>query len=66
MFENLINGFARVIYKTENYYTGQYKDGKRHGKGKYVYTNGEIEEDCMKKVSFKENIEKNVLICIRK
>ena len=33
---------AHVKYPNEDTYLGEYKYGKRHGKGQYKYKNGEI------------------------
>jgi hypothetical protein len=30
-----------VTYESGNVYTGEFKDGKKHGKGEYTYTNGD-------------------------
>ena len=31
---------SHSIYKTRNYYIGEYKDGDRHGQGTYWWANG--------------------------
>jgi len=36
--QGTLNGFARVIYDTEDYYIGWYKDNMRHGYGKYAFS----------------------------
>jgi hypothetical protein len=40
----LLNGFARVIFETGDYYKGEWKNHKRHGYGKYVFLNGLIKK----------------------
>ena len=38
---NNLHGFGRVIFPFGGaYYIGQYENGLRHGKGKYVYESG--------------------------
>ncbi len=38
---NKYNGFGRETYPDGAYYDGEWKDHKRHGKGKVVDKNGE-------------------------
>jgi hypothetical protein len=44
-----LNGFARVCWYDGDYYIGELKDNYRHGKGKYVYKSGEIEDGIWEK-----------------
>ncbi len=38
----MLNGFARIFYTNGDYYTGEFKDNVRHGKGKHIYKSGKI------------------------
>jgi hypothetical protein len=38
----VLNGFARIFYTNGDYYTGEFKDNVRHGKGKHIYKSGKI------------------------
>ena len=38
------NGFARTISKNGHYYIGQFKNNKRHGKGKWVNYDGRTKD----------------------
>ena len=37
-------GFGRVLDASGEYYIGQYRDTLRHGKGKFVTSEGDIQE----------------------
>ena len=39
--QNQLNGFGRFFGPTGNSYTGEFIDGKRNGKGKYIWSNGD-------------------------
>ena len=39
-----LNGFGRIFFINGNYYIGEFKDNKFHGKGKYVKKSGKIED----------------------
>lgn len=43
------NGFGREIVGDDgSYYIGMFKDDKYHGKGKFVFANGDIYEGLFK------------------
>jgi hypothetical protein len=35
------NGHAQVSFENGDVYQGEWKNGKRHGDGKYIYANGD-------------------------
>lgn len=35
------NGHAQVTFENGDAYQGEWKNGKRHGDGKYIYANGD-------------------------
>lgn len=35
------NGHAQVSFENGDAYQGEWKNGKRHGDGKYIYANGD-------------------------
>ena len=37
--------FGTLTFDSGEKYVGEWKDGKKHGKGTYIYTNGEKEEE---------------------
>ena len=39
-----VNGFGRMCFDNNAYYIGQIKNNKKGGKGKFVYSDGSIEE----------------------
>lgn len=44
---NFKNGYGKITYAPDNkneadYYFGQFKDGKEHGKGKFAWRNGDV------------------------
>jgi hypothetical protein len=43
-----LNGFGRIFYISGNYYIGEIEDHKIHGKGKFVYYDGRIEDGIWK------------------
>jgi hypothetical protein len=47
-----LHGMGRTIYITGDYYIGQHKENKRHGYGKYVYSDGAIQEGKWKNDEF--------------
>ena len=36
IFEDIPNGFGRLIYDNGEFYQGEFMDGKRHGEGMHV------------------------------
>lgn len=47
------NGFAKQLHPSGNVYIGEFKNGKRHGKGKVIFTNGTVEEGWFENGTFK-------------
>ena len=45
----LLNGFGRIIYKNEDWYIGELKDGLPSGLGNYTYANGTRRDGDWKK-----------------
>ena len=39
-----LNGYGREFFYNGEYYIGEFKDSINHGKGKYVYNDGKIED----------------------
>ena len=40
MAPKIINGWGTITYANGRTYTGQFKDGKRHGQGTYTFADG--------------------------
>ena len=40
------DGYGEYIWENGEYYEGPFKNGLRHGKGKYFYSNGKIKYEC--------------------
>lgn len=36
----ILNSFGKEIWSDNSYYEGQYAEGKKNGKGKFVWTDG--------------------------
>lgn len=48
-----MNGFGREIFNDKSHYTGFFKDGLRHGQGKFVNIDGNIKNGTWEFGSFK-------------
>ncbi len=42
IIDGTINGEGRAIYRDNEVYDGEWKSGKRHGKGTYTFSNGSV------------------------
>ena len=49
------NGFSRALFKNGSYYEGMVKDGVREGAGKFVYSDGRVDEGEFQDGDFRGN-----------
>jgi len=47
--------FCRVIFTDGSHYIGEWKELKKHGRGKHTYPNGEVEEGIWNEGEFYGN-----------
>jgi hypothetical protein len=40
--DSIRNGHIKILYANQEYYEGNFENGRRNGKGTYYYVNGDI------------------------
>ena len=46
--DDMVDGFARIIYLSGDYFEGNYKEAKKDGYGKHILSNGDFYEGIFK------------------